>query len=188
MNFFINNRAQYLKKIIEWSRNMNQIIFTPDLTSEVLSSKNTKEYNESSGLLSSKITDMRKSYYIHNKKNLFKIQFFIFVFILICLCLYYMHFRYDLYVSERLSKKLLDNFSITSIYSNNANYSATPISQELFVSKSSKADVIGIIEIKKLNIVYPILSDLDKDLLKISPCKFYGPNPNQTRQSLYCCS
>lgn len=37
----------------------------------------------------------------------------------------------------------------------------------------------GIIEIPKLNLYYPIFSDLSEDLLKIAPCKFYGTTPNK---------
>lgn len=36
----------------------------------------------------------------------------------------------------------------------------------------------GIIEIPKINLYYPIFSDLTEDLLKISPCKFYGDSPD----------
>lgn len=35
-------------------------------------------------------------------------------------------------------------------------------------------DYFGIIEIPKINLYYPIFSHLTEDLLKISPCKFYG--------------
>ena len=38
--------------------------------------------------------------------------------------------------------------------------------------------VIGIIEIKKINIIYPILSEINKDFLKIAPCRFCGPEAN----------
>lgn len=36
----------------------------------------------------------------------------------------------------------------------------------------------GIIEIPKINLYYPIFSYLTEDLLKISPCKFYGDTPD----------
>lgn len=36
----------------------------------------------------------------------------------------------------------------------------------------------GIIEIEKINLYYPVFSELTEDLLKISPCKFYGNMPN----------
>lgn len=37
----------------------------------------------------------------------------------------------------------------------------------------------GIIEIPEINLYYPIFSHLTEDLLKISPCKFYGTQPNK---------
>lgn len=36
----------------------------------------------------------------------------------------------------------------------------------------------GIIEIPKINLYYPVFSHLTEDLLKISPCKFYGDSPD----------
>lgn len=36
----------------------------------------------------------------------------------------------------------------------------------------------GIIEISKINLYYPVFSHLTEDLLKVSPCKFYGNTPN----------
>lgn len=36
----------------------------------------------------------------------------------------------------------------------------------------------GIIEIPKINLYYPVFSDLTEDLLKIAPCKFYGDSPD----------
>ena len=39
--------------------------------------------------------------------------------------------------------------------------------------------MIGYIEIPKINIKYPILSNISDELLKVSPCRFYGPLPNE---------
>ena len=39
--------------------------------------------------------------------------------------------------------------------------------------------VIGIIEIPKINISYPILSESNDELLKIAPCRISGPMPNE---------
>ena len=36
----------------------------------------------------------------------------------------------------------------------------------------------GIIEIPKINLYYPVFSQLTEDLLKISPCKFYVETPD----------
>ncbi len=134
---------------------MNQIIITPSYTNHIEKVENK------------------------NKKNLLLLQFFIVLSILIFVCIYYMFFRYDLYASEKISQKIIDNYNITSLYKNNTDYTAKRTNQEIYDFSDSSTNTIGIIEIKKLNITYPILSDLNKDLLKISPCRFYGPNPNE---------
>ncbi len=113
---------------------------------------------------------------IYKKKSFFKVLFFILVIISFLLIVYYSLYKYDLYASEKLSKVLLDNYSITGLYPNN-NYTATRTNIKSNLSELSSS-VIGIIEIKKINILYPILSDISKKNLKISPCKFYGPPPN----------
>ena len=35
--------------------------------------------------------------------------------------------------------------------------------------------------IKKINISYPIVSNVSKDALKVATCRFYGPMPNEPR-------
>ncbi len=39
-------------------------------------------------------------------------------------------------------------------------------------------DCSGIIQIPKISLYYPVFSHLTEDLLKISPCKFYGDSPD----------
>lgn len=124
------------------------------------------------------------------KRNLFKFFFMILIVLSCFLFIYYLFFRYDLYQHEKISQKLLDNYNITTLYPTVANYTTSKLNKKE-VSKdlnNISSSVIGIIEIKKLNIVYPILSEINKEYLKISPCKFYGPNPNKVRKSLYCSS
>lgn len=38
--------------------------------------------------------------------------------------------------------------------------------------------LFGIIEIPKIDLYYPVFSQLTEELLKVSPCKFYGDNPS----------
>ena len=40
-------------------------------------------------------------------------------------------------------------------------------------------DTVGSIKIPKINVYYPILAKTSVELLKIAPCKFYGPEPNE---------
>lgn len=122
------------------------------------------------------------------KRNFFKLLFIILVILSIFLLIYYIFFRYDLYKYEKISQKMLDNYSITTLYSDSNNYTASKLNNKQLPSNISSSSVIGIIEIKKLNITYPIILEMNKEYLKISPCKFYGSNPNEIRKSLYCCS
>lgn len=78
---------------------------------------------------------------------------------------------------EKLSEGLLDSFSLSTLYAQENNYTATPVQQEL--TGATDFSVIGIIKIDSIKISYPILSKINDDLLKISPCRFYGPMPNQ---------
>ncbi len=36
----------------------------------------------------------------------------------------------------------------------------------------------GVIQIPKIDLYYPVFSNLTEELLKVSPCKFYGDTPN----------
>lgn len=49
----------------------------------------------------------------------------------------------------------------------------------IYVAEGNNFTVIGLIEIKSIGINYPIISSYNDDLLKISPCRFYGPMPNE---------
>lgn len=86
--------------------------------------------------------------------------------------------------NEKISKKLIAQYNIASLYqSNELNTSSdniTPLENKQFqVQSQNQFQVIGLIEIPKIHLTYPILGSLSDELLKISPCKFYGPNPNE---------
>lgn len=102
---------------------------------------------------------------------------------------YYLYFQNDLNTQEEVAKSLMDSFEITKIYADNSDYSTERLnSEEVFFYEDSSFSVIGVIDIKKINVSYSILSDISNEFLRISPCRFYGPMPNEIRQSLYCCS
>lgn len=105
------------------------------------------------------------------KKNKYKIQFIISFFIAI---LFFIVFALNIIKSsfqEKISKKLLANYKLTTLYQNTPN--------ETFNSENSSPFVIGIIKIDKIDLNYPILSQTNEELLKISVCKFAGPYPNE---------
>lgn len=106
----------------------------------------------------------------------FKFQLVISVLIIISCFAFYMYNLYSTKQKESVSKQLLSNFNINLLYSDNSRYS-TSISE--IEESSNNSFIIGLIEIEKLKIVYPILSEVSDDLLKIATCRFYGPMPNE---------
>lgn len=113
---------------------------------------------------------------INNKKRSkksFKFLLYLSVFSILCITCYFLYSSYITRQKENFSKKLLNTFYLESLYSQNQDYVAV----ELNGTKSYF--VIGIINIPKINIEYPILSDTTDEFLKIAPCRFYGPYPNK---------
>lgn len=107
-----------------------------------------------------------------------KYVFLLFIFIIICIFLLFIYFfkQYEEYKNENLSQTLINKFNITSLYSDNHYYDSNYLQQE---ESLNLPFVIGIIKIEKLNLYYPILSHTSKENLKVAPCKFYGPPPNE---------
>ena len=69
------------------------------------------------------------------------------------------------------------NYNIIKIYSNLSSVN-TDTNNSIIKNNisSDKQTILGTISIPKLNIQYPVFSNFDNELLKISPCKFFGPN------------
>lgn len=107
------------------------------------------------------------------KSNFFKFLLYVSLFFFISALSYFFIYFYDTKKQEKLASNLINSFNIDSLYSNNKNYVAVKL------DNSTEANVIGIIKIDKLGIEYPILSETTDELLKISPCKFFGPDPNK---------
>lgn len=117
-------------------------------------------------ILNTKLKKKRKL-----NKNFFKFQFTISIvisFILICVIIYYI---FSWQKKEKISSNLIGNYNIYKLYSN---YSQENYAED---EEQSENEFFGIIEIPKINIRYPIFSHLNEELLKISPCKFYGESP-----------
>ena len=62
-------------------------------------------------------------------------------------------------------------YNIIKLYSTDSNYLTIKISESIHI--------IGLIEIPKIDVSYPILDASSKELLKISVCRFSGPLPNR---------
>ena len=101
------------------------------------------------------------------KKNQYRLQFwFSFSIALIFLCIFFSNI-YQMHKQEKLSKTLLNNYSLTTLYQNleDTQNSVTP--EKIQVSYSNPF-VIGMIRVVKINVNYPILSESNRGLLKIS--------------------
>lgn len=111
----------------------------------------------------------------HSKKNFksFKFLLYFSLFLFISSVSYFCVYLYNSKKQEKFASALINSFNIDSLYSNEQNYTVVKL------NNSDEANVIGIIKIDKINIEYPILSKTNDDLLKISPCKFFGPDPNK---------
>lgn len=108
-----------------------------------------------------------------NSSKKFKLIFVLSIFVIIVCIIVYSFLRYHSYKKEKISEGLVSNFGITTLYSNNNNYVASK------TNNLEEPFVIGLLKIDKINLMYPILSDSSEELLKISPCRFYGPMPNE---------
>lgn len=115
-----------------------------------------------------------KNTFIFSSSKKFKFIFAFAIFVIIVCIIIYLFLKYHSYKNEKISKDLVNNFNITTLYANNNNYTASKIT-----NNNEEPFVIGLLRIDKINLIYPILSNSSEELLKISPCRFYGPMPNE---------
>lgn len=100
---------------------------------------------------------------LNNKKNkkFFKIQLIISLLAIISLIIYLIYDYKKKEDLEYISQVLNKNIEISNIYQ------ADKITNE-------KSAYLGKIYIEKLNIEYPVFSNFTEELMRISPCRFYG--------------
>ena len=79
-------------------------------------------------------------------------------------------------VQAKVSELILNTYTISKLYSTSI----------LTYIESDSPYIIGTLEIPKISLCLPIISQMDDNLLAISACRFYGPFPNTARQYLYC--
>jgi len=129
-----------------------------------------------------------------SKKNTKRLVFFKFCFslsILIGLSSlgYYFYSSLDVSDGEELSDVIISSYNVSRLYpaSHLEQFSkrSDDAPLELTIDNEEEFSVIGVLKIAKLNLEYPILSRLNDDLLKISPCRFHGPLPGEARQYMY---
>lgn len=138
---------------------------------------------------------------LKKKKKLYKIEFFLSVFLVCVLVSAYIYAEYDRNKSEQVSQEILANLDIpedTTIAKNNVLVvvldeqqqqpeTATPQMEQATQKTASgyQYATVATINIPKINVTYPVIdgptdsAEETEELLKISPTKFWGPEPNE---------
>lgn len=141
---------------------------------------------------------------VKRKRKIFKFEFLLSIFLLCVLSSYAIYAEYDRNKSEQVSQEILEGIEfqtgteiveeeITVVILNPMPEEEVskvhiiqteqpldvPEEQKSVASDGTVYFTIGVINIPSINVNYPILSTWSDALLKISPCKFWGPNPNE---------
>lgn len=140
---------------------------------------------------------------IKKKKIMFKFTFFLSIFLVCMLSTYYIYAEYDKNKSEQVSKEILASLTsleeqeekeklesivvvLNSAFSEEQEIDLTdeqideiPSVQIITAKDGTQYYTIGRINIPKIGVDYPIFSEFTVDLLKTSPCRFWGSDPNK---------
>lgn len=140
---------------------------------------------------------------LKRKKKMYKFEFFLSVFLVFVLVSAYIYAEYDRNKSEQVSQEILANLDIpeedTTVAKNNVLVvvlddnapqeepkPSNSVSQNMQTTANGyQYATIGTVSIPKINVTYPIIdgatdtAEETEELLKISPTKFWGPNPNE---------
>lgn len=143
---------------------------------------------------------------LKRKKVIYKILFIISLVLMLSLISIYIYAEYDKNKEESISGDILSylNMKDDTTISSYENALVVKITQEASnlpddsVEETSNSNVkvatatstytapngkqyesIGVINIPKINLIYPILSKTTDALMKVAPCKFHGGSPNE---------
>lgn len=119
-----------------------------------------------------------KSKYKYKSKQQSKRFYYKYVFIitiiLISIALLYLIVEKTIKLkNENISKSFKSKYSVISLYSNTLPNMSRKI---IRTTSENNPFIIGLIQIDKINISYPILSSTSPELLKLSPCRFARAN------------
>ncbi len=143
---------------------------------------------------------------LKRKKVIYKIMFIISLFLMVSLVSMYIYAEYDKNKEESISGDILsylnmkDDTTISS-YENalvvkitqeasnlpddsieetsNSNIKVATATSTYTAPNGKQYESIGVINIPKINLTYPILSKTTDALMKVAPCKFHGGSPNE---------
>lgn len=107
----------------------------------------------------------------YKNKKTYLIIFCISISICITILFYLTYSFFDQSKQNKKTKMLKNKYNIITLYSNNISPDTLQLSNDI--------SIVGLIEIPKINISYPILGSSSEKLLKISICRFSGPLPNR---------
>lgn len=124
-------------------------------------------------ILSNKIIDRSKKEK-QLKYNRYRFQFFLSSILFFIIMEFYFFSLQMRNYEESTSKQIANNYNILRLYNKD-----TSIKNNIYSQNGQNFSVIGMIEIPKINIYYPILSESTEESLKISPCRVSGPLPNE---------
>lgn len=112
--------------------------------------------------------------FIREKK--YQLQFIFSIIIAVIFLLFLLWKFYQYHQKEKISQELLNNYHLTTLYSDMNYYEANQLISDTLIHNPF---VIGMIKIDKIELCYPILSESNDELLRISLCRFTGPMPNK---------
>ncbi len=139
---------------------------------------------------------------LRRKKKMYKINLIISIIIIVILFSIYAYASYDRNKQENISQDILasmgaeddttiskddsvwvialDGEDESNLYtaSETEEHEGT-ITDEYIAPNGKKYKMVGRVQIPKINVDYPILSETTDSLLKVSVCKFWGSNPNE---------
>lgn len=106
-----------------------------------------------------------------HKVKIFKGQLFVSLLGIIATFVFLKTFQKDHLLYENYSKTLSQTSILSSVYE---------------TTKTSTSNILGTLEIPSLDINYAVFNEYNEELLKMSPCKFYGVELGQTRKHCHC--
>lgn len=127
---------------------------------------------------------------LKKKKKLYKFEFVLSIFLICVLSAIYFFGIYERDRSEAVSQELLSGITtedntiidddVLVVYlDGDEGTGETNENQTITASDGNEYQTVATISIPKIDVNYAVLSETSDKLLKISPCKFWGPNPNE---------
>lgn len=143
---------------------------------------------------------------LKKKKKFYKVHFILSTILIAILSGSYLYAAYDRDRSEAVSKEVLSGINDNTIVNDGvlvayldakpeeeikpkqnqtqnqnkeSNSQTQSQSQVITTSDGNSYSTVATVSIPSLDLTYPVLSETSDELLKISPCKFWGPNPNE---------